>query len=135
MPDNKRIDLSGDLDALSGELLNDVRAAAESEKKRQNEISTRGIRAEEKAQSKRLSIVIVAVATIAILCLSFWMYGRNASIDHVELQRGQQQRVKINQPSTIQPAPQTSTTTRSQGRQLTEHPPTDYDQPSEDPGM
>lgn len=134
---NDRIDLSGDLDQLSGDLLKDVREAAESEKRRQEEIKTRGSRAEEQKQSRKMSMVIVAVATAVILCLSFYMvFGQKDTVDQVKLQPSQQKSVEIKQPTTIPTTTsQTTTIPRAQPSQHAEQPPTEYDQPSEDPEM
>lgn len=136
MPDDKRIDLSSDLDALSGELLRDVREAAENEKKRQQEIKTRGSREHEQAQSKKLIMLIVAIAAIALISLSAWMAFRpGETIDKIEIEANQKPKVIINQPNTVQPANTNNRSPYSQGQQTSERPPTEYEQPSEDPGM
>ena len=73
MPDNDRLDLNGDLDKLSGDLLKDVKAATEEVKLRKAADAEKDRRSATRDKDRRLSLIIIAVATIVLIMIAYWV--------------------------------------------------------------
>lgn len=143
MPDDKRIDLSGELDKVSEGLLTDIKTAASQVKQQCDQEQDARAKAAEKAKSRKLSVILAAIGTTLVLLLSYWIVfarpdagtsGTNAN-GTASSQSGARC-VRIKNPATehvhgsaTQPAP-------GRDSQAVEYPPPEeYEQPSSDSGM
>jgi hypothetical protein len=71
MPDDNRLDLDGDLQKLSGDLLKDVKAATEQVKQRKASDAAKDRRTASKEKDRKTAIIIIAAATIVILIVAW----------------------------------------------------------------
>ena len=142
MPDNnKRVDLSGELEQISGSLLDDIQAATAQVKSRQASDKAKEAKEAQKTQSKKMSAVVIAASTVILLLLSYWVvFGRSSSdASSVSYQAAQPQApsTKINTPAVTTNAPKAPPVVAApirQQPQTVQHPPDGYEQPS-DSGM
>ena len=72
MPDDKRLDLSADLDAVTGDFLNDVKAATEDAKKRKASDAAADRRNVVKEKDRKISAIIIAAAVVVLLAIAYW---------------------------------------------------------------
>lgn len=146
MTDN-RIDLSDDFSALSDDLLKDVQAATAEVKKRKETIAAQEAREAQAAKSKKTSLILVAVGTILVLLISYWIvFARSDEGASTQSSAGSgvqnppAAKVIVN-PGVTQnsrtnpPAYSSGGGAASQGSQVVEHPPDEYERPTDDPGM
>ncbi len=77
MPDDNRLDLDGDLKKLSGDLLNDVKAATEEVKQRKASDAAKDRKTATKETDRRIAIIIVAAAAVLMILIAYWLvFGR-----------------------------------------------------------
>jgi hypothetical protein len=134
MPDDKRVNLSHDLDAL----LRDVKVATEEVKQQQDANKLKEAKAVEKEKSRKQSTVIIALAAVALLVVAYFVIFAGP---------GENEAVPV-QVTTPRPAPKVTTTAPSSGTtttrpatpmmpanpgrvgsQVTDRPSDDYEQP------
>ncbi len=143
MADDNRLNLSEDLEKLTGNLLEDVKAATNQAKQRQAAVKQAERQSAERAKSRRLSAIIVGIGAVVILLLSYWIvFARPDRGGPAPVARGTQSSQGQGAPKVAIKSPGTAGTTSSAagapaGRdpQLVEHPSNDYEPPSGDSGM
>ncbi|MCL5105551.1 MAG: hypothetical protein M1133_15760 [Armatimonadetes bacterium] len=69
MADNKRVDLSGDLD----QMLNDVKTATEQVKQQQDASKAKDARGAEKEMSRKISTIIIAAAAVLLVVIAYFV--------------------------------------------------------------
>lgn len=144
MPDDNRLDLGGDLDKLTGDLLKDVTAATAEVKKRKEKIAAQDAKEAEKTKSRKTQMLLVAIGAVVVLIISYLMVFAKPQEDQTDKWANKQQ-VQTQQATPITSpgaTRSTATTTRhsaggvaGQGSQVVEHPSDEYEQPSDDGGM
>lgn len=145
MPDDKKIfEIDLDSDGSETDLLKDISSAAEAAKQRIASVKAQGVREEKQSNSRKTSMILVAVGAVVILLLSYWIVfakdgnGAMASGSGTT-QVAQTQPSKIAIPSAAKVTPTTplsSPPVSAVGRdsQVVAQPPDGYEQPNE-PGM
>lgn len=73
MPDDSRINLSGDLDQVASDLLKDVKAATDQVKDRKAAIAAQDALEAQKSKSRRMSALLVGIGAVVVLLLSYWV--------------------------------------------------------------
>ncbi len=144
---DKRIDLSDDFSLISDDLLKDVQAATAEVKKRKETIAAQEAREAQATKSKKTSLILVAIGTVLVLLISYWIvFARSEEGTSSQLGAGggvqnpPAAKVIVN-PGVTQNARTTPQTYSSgggavgQGSQVVEHPPDEYERPTDDPGM
>jgi hypothetical protein len=141
-----RLDLSGDLEKVAGDLLKDVEAATNEVKKRKQTIAAQESREAEAAKSRKTSLILIAVGTVLVLLISYWVVfarggGQNGTVGNgaQSAQTQTSSKTAITCPNATQSTTQTTRQSgggaASQGSQVVEHPPDEYERPTDDPGM
>jgi len=147
MTDN-RIDLSNDFSVISDDLLKDVQAATAEVKKRKETIAAQEAREAQALKSKKTSLVLVAIGAVLVLLISYWVVfarsdegtsgqlnagigGQNPPAAKVIVNPGVTQNTGTTPPSTYRFGGGAA----GQGSQVVEHPPDEYERPTDDPGM
>ena len=135
MADNKRVDLGGDLD----QLLQDVKAATDEVKQRQDADKVKDARDAKKEQSRKISGLIIAVAAVVIVVIAYFaVFAKpEQGVPLPSTKRVPAPPIKINTTQTkpaspVRGVPVVPTVTTNQGRRsgtLTNRPPNDYEQP------
>lgn len=143
MADNKRVDLNSDLD----QLLNDVKAATDEVKQRQDADKAKDLRSAEKEKSRKTSMLIIAAAAVVIFIIAYFVVFARP-----------EQGTQLTSPKSTTPTPNVTVRTPSaarstnpiantpvvptipmhqgrRGSQVTPRPANDYEQPSSRPGM
>jgi len=149
MPDNdNRLDLSSELEKVSGSFAADLNAAASEVKSRKDADKAREAIQAGKAKSRKISAVVIAAAAVVLLLLSYFIvFGQGGNSDDVA--SGTTTRVRVptaaSQPPSANPAfvtpkaPQAPPKANSPvggSSQTVEQPPDGYDQPGDvAPGM
>lgn len=148
MPDDNRLDLSGELDKINAGFAADVSAAAEEVRKRQAADKAKEDGAASRAQSRKTSAVIIAVAAVLLLLLSYWLvFARGGGDEATSGATAQATSPQVpatgaaNSPALVTPAapkapPKAYAPVGGGGAQNVEQPPQGYEQPGDDgPGM
>ena len=148
MPDDRRVDLSHGLEKVSDDLLDNVRAAAVEVKRLQEAGARKDASVAQRAMSRRTAGLVIAVAAVVLLVLSYWMIfvRANNSTPAVAGQstssQSGSQATKINNPvmpnttkATATTPPKPSPRVVGHDSQVVEHPSDEFEQPSSDPGM
>jgi hypothetical protein len=144
---NNRIDLSDDFSGISDDLLKDVQAATAEVKKRKETIAAQEAREAQAVKSKKTSLILVAVGTVLVLLISYWIvFARSDEGTSGQLNAGSgvqtppAAKVIVNpgvtqNTGTTPPAYRSGGGAAGQGSQVVEHPPDEYERPTDDPGM
>ena len=145
MPDDKRVDLSADLD--HDDLMAGVHAASEEVKKRQDAEKAKQARQAEGKKSKNVSAAVIAVVAVVILLLSYFIVfgGQGGGSESSAGDRGSVSGSHSASPGAAKPtcvtpsapqAPPRATAPVGGSSQTVEQPPDGYEQPGYDtPGM
>lgn len=146
MADN-RLNLDENLHELTDNLLRDVQEAAEAVKKRHAEYKEEEKRAAQKAASKKQVGLMVAIGTIFVILLSYWIVFARPETNNLSqtaagpttVQSQEGPKVKITVPATPRAtSPMTAPAAGFQppkDAQVVEHPSDEYEPPSGDSGM
>ncbi len=144
--DRKRIDLSFELEQSNAELLRSINAAANEAKQRKAAQRVQEAKELQRAKSKKMQAILVAIGAVLVLLISYWMVfagsGNNAtqqttaSIHSTEVQTvtpvvGNTRAACPSAPT----APVPSASSLGRDAQTVTRPPDHYEQPSEDSGM
>jgi len=146
MPDrNKRVDLTGDLNNLDENILSDVKAATDAVKTQQAADREKEAQRSAKKQSKKISAVLIAVGAVLVLLLSYWVvFGREAGDASQTTpaytspaERSRAANPPIKTPCTTKNSGTSSSRVTPGGNdsQSVQHPPDEYEQPWNKPGM
>ena len=77
MPDDNRLDLNSDLDKVADDFLKDVEAATKEVKQRKAADKQKDIQTATKARDRKISIVVIAAAVVALIVIASWLaFGR-----------------------------------------------------------
>lgn len=136
MPDDKRIDLSGDLDKLTEDLLADVKTATEQVKKRKADDRAKDAADAEKVETKKTSLIIIGAAAVVLLVLAYFVVFANGNDTAANRTNQTTTADRMNAPvktettTTAPKAPaQAAPPSRPVKPSVTPHPPEGYDQP------
>ncbi len=147
MPDDDRLDLSHDLEKIGSDLLKDVQAASKEVQQRKAKIAAEDAREAGKAQSRKTSMVLIAVGAVVVLLISYWMVFARPADEQPRTPMTTSQTTGTQAKGTAitnsGATPSTTPTTppraggsvAGQGSQVVEHPSDEYEQPSDDGGM
>lgn len=148
MPDDqKRVDISADLNQPDNDLLSDVQKATEQVKKRRADDRAKDAAEARQRQSRKTSALLIAVGAVLVLLVSYWVvFARQSgvSVDAATASReaAAARAKKMNSP--IKPPCVTNCAPTAPPRvgapvgrdsQSVQQPPHEYEQPSYDPGM
>ena len=133
MPDDNRLDLNGDLDKLSGDLLKDVRAATEEVKHRKASDAEKDRRKDVRERDRKLSIIIIAAAVVVLIVIAYFTVFARQSGGQVPLTRTapQVRNTRIVPPTGINPGPKAPPRSAPNPNNNPPNPPNDYDQPGQ----
>jgi len=137
MADNNRLDLDGDLQRLSGDLLKDVAAAAEEVKQRKASDAEKDRRNASKEKDHRLSLAIIAAAVVVLLVVAYFVQAsRSGQQAAVPITAAQPQKVTRIAPRTGNVVPRTPprqspNSNNGGGNTNQSAPPNEYDQPGQ----
>lgn len=143
MADNNRLDLDSDLDKMATDLLSDVQEATEELKKRHAANKAKDERNAKRAQSTKSSAVVIAIATVVIVLLAYWLVfaksndsaGTGTPVHTTQAPVVIKSNATIPRPAThstpVTPGIATRGRTGNRDPQVVNHPSNDYDnQPS-----
>jgi hypothetical protein len=144
MSDDRKFDLSAELSQAKSAFLNDVETAAEEVKQQLKAAAEDEKKKEQIARSKRLTAMLVAVGAVLVILVSYWLVfarpGNNASGQPSPTASGGTPVQIVSPPAPAQPAVPSAPRTARPGRthadsQVVEHPSDEYEQPGDDSGM
>ena len=147
MPDNNnRLDLSSELEKVSGSFAAELNAATSEVKKRQDADKAREASQADRAKSRKISAIVIAAAAVALILLSYFIvFGQGSNSDDVASGTGTNVKATAGQPSSASPAYVTQKAPQAPPKayspvggssQTVEQPPDGYDQPGDTaPGM
>jgi len=141
MPDDNRLDLSGDLESL----LQDVEAATDEVKQRKARIAAEDAKDVGREKSRKTQMMLIAIGAVAVLLISYWIVfarpnaGQGGAVSTVTTLGTPTAGTPIGNPgathSTTNATPRSGNAGAGQGSQTVEQPPDEYEQPSGDGGM
>lgn len=131
MPDDKRLNLSVDLDKIGEDLLADVKKATEEVKSRRASDKENEARSAEKEKSRKLSAVIVAVGVIVVLVIAYFVVFAKTQAPAPTTYQTRTPAPTIKPPAVTPPAatPPPPGRPMQQPRPPRNQPPDDYEQP------
>lgn len=142
MSDGKRLNLSEDLEKITGDLLKDVQDATEQVKKRKAADKARDEQNAEKSKSNKTSALIIGIAAVVLIIVAYFVvFAKPGEPENPGTINGavQQKNGTVQQPGmnrNVPQAPPKTAPTPSAGRSASQqHPSDDYEQPAPDNGM
>jgi len=136
--ENKRLDLSGDLDQITNDLLSDVKAATEEVKQRRAADKVKDQKNAEKEKDRKISVLIIVAAALVLIVIAYFvMNGRQDAQQantYTPPPTTERANVKINPRSVTGARPQAPARPMGQDSQQA-HPQNEPEQPSQDSGM